>query len=213
MSGFRSAGTVLLVCGLALSGCKIIKTPTAEEAAKADGGGFNPDTMVADSWSAKVVPFFETKAAPLSEVMAAANADIEAAGAKYGHREKQGNAPWTFATKFEGTITAVETKSRAGYADVDTDADGKADVRVQIGPAIKGTAIRDSLDFVNFNEFKNQIEWAQYGKAFNAYVNGDLLSKLPRDTLAGKKIKAVGAFPMPSKGEPPLFSPVTLTVE
>ena len=213
MSGFRSAATILLVCGVALSGCKIIKTPTAEEAAKADGGAFNPDKMAADAWDAKVIPFFNSKAAPLAEVLTAVSGDVETAGGKYGHREKQGNAPWTFAAKLEGRIVAVEAKSRAGYADVDIDGDAKPDVRVQIGPAVKGTAIRDSLDFVNFNEFKNQIEWAQYGKAFNAYVNGALLAKLPRDTLTGKRMKAVGAFPLPPKGEIPLFTPVIVSVE
>ncbi len=213
MSGFKSAAIFLIVCAVAVSGCKIIKTPTGEEAALADSGAFDPDRMVADIWASKAVPFFDRKAADFSEVFAAANADVEAAGARFGHREKQGNAPWTFAVRLEGSVVAVETKSRAGYVDVDTDADGKADIRVQIGPAIRGTAIRDSLDFVNFNEFKNQIEWAQFGKSFNVHVNDALLAKLPRDALAGRRLKAVGAFPMPAKGQLPLFTPVTLTLE
>src|SRR5690606_42001791 len=43
MSVLKSASIVLLACGVALSGCKIIKTPTAEEAAEARGDNFNPD--------------------------------------------------------------------------------------------------------------------------------------------------------------------------
>ncbi len=44
---------------------------------------------------------------------------------------------------------------------------------------MRGTALRDTLDFVNFNEFKNQIEWAQFGKAFNDKVNTAFLSSRP----------------------------------
>lgn len=72
--------------------------------------------------------------------------------------------------------------------------------------------LRDSLTFVNFNEFKNQIEWAQYGKSFNTHVNGMLLEKLPRDGLTGKTIKATGAYPLPAKGQLPQFVPATITV-
>ncbi|MGH7006574.1 MAG: DUF2291 family protein, partial [Alphaproteobacteria bacterium] len=79
MSTFRSAATILLVCA-SLSGCKIIKTPTAEEAAKANGGGFDPEHMVGEIWGPKVVPFFEAKAAPLTEIMSAAAGDGAAAG-------------------------------------------------------------------------------------------------------------------------------------
>ena len=79
------------------------------------------------------------------------------------------------------------TQSRAATIDVDVDGDGKADVRVQIGPAIQGTALRDSLDFVNFNDFTNQIDFAQFGKAFNTHADKTVLSKLPREGLEGQQ--------------------------
>ncbi|TCN29530.1 DUF2291 family protein [Sinorhizobium americanum] len=212
MSSTRGASAIIVAVMMALAGCKIIKTPTAEETAQSAVGGFDPDRIVGEIWDSKVVPYFDRKAGPFSEVAALAASNLEAAGAKYGHKEKQGNAPWTFAARLSGTIVKAETKSRSAYVEVDADGDGKADARVQIGPAIRGTAIRDSLDFVNFNEFKNQIEWAQYGKAFNTLVNGLVLEKLPRDQLVGKKLDAVGAYPAPTKGQLPLFVPVQLTV-
>jgi hypothetical protein len=84
--------------------------------------------------------------------------------------------------------------------------------KIQIGPALRGSALRDVLDFVNFNEFKNQIEWAQFGKAFNEKVNGSVLQSLPRDGLAGKTVKVTGAFTMPASGQLPLVTPATLTL-
>ncbi|OBZ94877.1 hypothetical protein ADU59_13775 [Pararhizobium polonicum] len=212
MPNFATAAAISLAIVLALPGCKIIKTPTAEEAAEAASGGFNPNRQVADIWDAKVIPFLEKRAGTFQEVSALAASDLNAAAAKYGHKEKEGSAPWTFAAKVSGTIIKAETTSRAAYLDTDVDGDGKADVRIQIGPVIRGTAIRDSLDFVNFNEFKNQIQWAEFGKAFNVHVNGLTLEKLPRDGLEGKKVEALGAYPLPSAGQPALLTPATITI-
>ncbi|WEX74952.1 DUF2291 family protein [Sinorhizobium numidicum] len=213
MPNSKITAALFLAGVMALAGCKIVKTPSAEEAAEAASGGFNPDRMVAEIWDSKVIPYLDRKAGPFSEVAALAANNPETAGAKYGHKEKQGSAPWTFAARLSGTIVKAETKSRSAYVEVDADGDSKADARVQIGPAIRGTAIRDSLDFVNFNEFKNQIEWAQYGKAFNTHVNGLVLEKLSRNGLVGKKLEAVGAYPLPAKGQLPLFVPARLTVD
>ncbi|MBP1860567.1 DUF2291 family protein [Rhizobium herbae] len=212
MPNFATAAAISLAIVLALPGCKIIRTPTAEEAAEAASGGFNPDRQVAEIWDAKVIPFLEKRAGTFQEVSALAASDLNAAAAKYGHKEKEGSAPWTFAAKVSGTIVKAETTSRAAYLDTDVDGDGKADVRIQIGPVIKGTAIRDSLDFVNFNEFKNQIQWAEFGKAFNIHVNGLTLEKLSRDGLEGKKVEALGAYPLPSAGQPALLTPATITI-
>ena len=212
MPNFRAAAAISFAIALALPGCKIIKTPTAEEAAEAASGGFNPARQVAGIWESKVIPFLETRAGSFQDVAALSKSDLDAAAAKYGHKEKEGSAPWTFAAKVSGTIVKAETASRAAYLDTDVDGDGKADVRIQIGPVIKGTAIRDSLDFVNFNEFKNQIQWAEFGKAFNTHVNGLTLERLPREGLEGKKVEALGAYPLPSSGQPALLTPVTITI-
>lgn len=210
MPRFQAARIFMLAGALALGGCKLVKTE--DEQKQAAAGAFNPDRLVADIWDAKVVPYLEARAGTFRDVSSLAASDLDAAAEKYGHKEKQGNAPWTFAARIDGVIVGEETKSRAAYVDVDVDGDNKADVRVSIGPAIRGTALRDSLEFVNFNEFKNQIEWAQYGKAFNTHVNGVLLEKLPRDGLTGKAIKAIGAYPLPAKGQLPQFVPATITV-
>ncbi|MBB5537609.1 DUF2291 family protein [Rhizobium giardinii] len=212
MPNIVTAAAISLAIVLAVPGCKIIKTPTPEEAAEAASGGFNPDRQVAEVWEAKVIPFLETRAGTFQEVSALSKSDLDAAAAKYGHKEKDGTAPWTFAAKVSGTIVKAETKSRAAYLDTDVDGDGKADVRVQIGPVIKGTAIRDSLDFVNFNEFKNQIQWAEFGKAFNSHVNALTLEKLPRESLEGKHVEALGAYPLPSAGQSALLTPATITI-
>jgi predicted lipoprotein len=105
---------------------------------------------------------------------------------------------------------AANTESRAGTVDVDADGDGKADAQVQIGPVMRGTALRDSLDFVSFNQFTNQIDFAQFGKAFNLYVGKTLTSNLPRDKLAGQTVKLLGAYPLGAAGSLPLVTPAEI---
>jgi predicted lipoprotein len=135
------------------------------------GGAFDPDKMVASIWSTKVVPYFEKKAGPLKEVRELAAKSPDEAGAKSGYRAKSEDTPWTLLVRFDGVIVAADTESRASTIGVDATGQGKADAIVQIGPAMRGTAIRDALDFVSFGDFTNQIDFARYGKAFNTYVN------------------------------------------
>ncbi|WP_019280368.1 DUF2291 family protein [Rhizobium grahamii] len=198
---------------VALPGCKFVKTPTAEEkAAAAAKNAFDPTAKVDAIWQPQVVPYFEKRAGDLKDVVQLAGSSPDQAGAKYGNPRKQSSSPWTYAAKFTGKVIAADTASRAGTLDVDTDGDGKADAKVQIGPALRGTALRDTLDFVNFNEFKNQIEWAQFGKAFNEKANTVFLASVPRDGLIGKPVTVIGAFPLPSGGQLPLVTPSELKV-
>jgi predicted lipoprotein len=213
MVRMKGALLVAMLAAAALPGCKIVKTPTAEEkAAETAKTAFNPSDKVDAIWQSQAIPSIERRAGDFSQVLSLIAANPVDAGAKFGHREKEGNAPWTYVVKFDGKIVAADTQSRAATIDVDIDGDGKADAKVQIGPALRGTALRDSLDFVNFNEFKNQIEWAQFGKAFNEKVNASLLQALPRDGLIGKRVKVSGAFPMPTSGQLPLVTPAALTI-
>ena len=77
---------------------------------------------------------------------------------------------------------------------------------------MRGTAIRDALDFVSFNDFTNQIDFARFGKAFNTYVNHNTLEKLPRDDLVGRKVTLIGAYPFVAAGETPLVTPVEISI-
>ena len=42
--------------------------------------------------------------------------------------------------------------------------------------------------------------------------NLSALEKLPREALEGKKVEAVGAYPLPSKGQLPLLTPATIVI-
>jgi predicted lipoprotein len=213
MRGFGWAA-VLISC-LGLASCEFIKTSEVAARAQAGAGGaaaaFDPDKMVSDIWATKVTPYFERKAGPFIEVRALAAKAPDEAGAKYGFRSKADGTPWTLMVRIEGTVVASDTESRAATIGVDVDGDGKSDATVQIGPAMRGTAIRDALSFVSFNDFTNQIDFARFGKSFNLHVDRTTLQKLPRDNLAGRKVSVLGAYQL-GGGDPPLVTPVEISL-
>jgi predicted lipoprotein len=211
MQGKFQIAAVVVLASVMPAACKFERTQTSEEIA-ANSTVFNPDKMVGDIWDAKVIPYLTAKAGDFNAVRDLESADVEAAGAKYGHKEKVGNSPWTLVVRLEGKIISSNTQSRAATIDVDGDGDGKADATVQIGPAMRGTALRDSLDFVSFNDFTNQIDFAQFGKAFNIYANKTILSKISRDKLNGAQVRLLGTYQHGVSTGLPLISPASLEI-
>jgi predicted lipoprotein len=115
--------------------------------------------------------------------------------------------------RLEGTVLSANVESRAAAMEIALAAGGGVDAIVQIGPVIRGTALRDALDFVKFGDFTNQIEFAQFGKALNAYVQRATLEKLPRSALVGKRVKVLGAYTAAAGDAPPLIAPASIEIE
>jgi predicted lipoprotein len=67
-------------------------------------------------------------------------------------------------------------------------------VRVQTGPAINGTDLRDAPGDIDFNAFKNQIEYQNAGSGINRAMKKAVLEKIDTTGLKGKSIEVVGAF-------------------
>ena len=206
----KAMAAVLL---LGLAACKIepsvVQAPRSETSVFINDASFNPDQMVEADWDAKVLPLLRDKAGSYDTVADAIAKDPNAAGQQYGYRPEP-SSPWTYAVRAEGTIAAANTESRAATLDVKTG--GGQTVVLQIGPVVRGTAIRDMLAFRPFGSFKNQVDYAQYGKALNSEANTKVLSKVPRQDLVGRTVSAVGAFQPNAGGGTPLITPVELTV-
>jgi predicted lipoprotein len=208
------AALTAVALSIFLSSCKIVATPAPHPVGSEDASesGFDPNAMVAKIWDSKVIPYLSAKASALPDVVAAVRTSPNEAGRKFGYRAKEGNVPWTFPVKFEGKILAADIASRAATISIDTKGDGKLAAIIQIGPAVRGTALRDSLDFVSFNDFKNQINYAQFGKAFNQYAVRTVLPGLPRESLVGRSVVGVGAFTLEAGDQPPLITPAQLKI-
>lgn len=173
--------------------------------------GFSAKAYVDSIWASQVLTTVQTKAADLPAVLAALKADPDAARKQYGHRE--GQRPYNFLVKGEAKVLAVDTASRSGTLKLDlAPADGQPDAAIQIGPVIKGTALRDALPFIQFNQFTNQLEYADVSNQLNEHVLKDVASSVSLDGLQGKTIEFQGAFTLGS-GKDVLITPAKLQVK
>ncbi|TDN62269.1 DUF2291 domain-containing protein [Paraburkholderia sp. BL10I2N1] len=213
MRGCICGALIVIAMSGALTGCKLVKHDAQSSKHSRDAyasAGYDPNAMVASMWSTKIVPDVEKRATDYPALRDAIKADLDAAGRKYGYRGKDDSAPWNFPIKLHGRIVEVDTQSSQGTVGVDVDGDGKVDVVVDIGPTVLGTTLRDTLDFVSFESFRNQIEYAQFGTALNSYAAAHMMKPLPRDGLKGKEITVTGAFSYDSSAEQPEVVPLAI---
>jgi predicted lipoprotein len=212
----RHAGAALLVALAGLAGCRIEeRTPEETKAAAAPAGSFenkdfDPKAQVEAAWAAKALPELKQRAGELGALRQAMAANLDAAGSAHGYRERGAGAPWNMATTLKGKIVTVDTESSAGRIGVDIDGDGKPDAEVQIGPVMRGTAIRDGLSFISFTSYTNQIDFAQLANAFNRKAFETALKSLPRDALQGKEVQLTGVFTTDDAAQLPVITPVEL---
>ncbi|MGB7757644.1 MAG: DUF2291 domain-containing protein [Salinisphaera sp.] len=138
----------------------------------------------------KVQKAIEQRAAPADELAKAIADDKDAAVKKYG--VPNDIAP-IMSVKFSGAVGECSS----GMCDVKVDGvPSDITIRVQTGPAINGTVLRDGVGNIQFGDFTNQIEYQNAGAAINNEMKKEVLSGIDRDHLTGKKVTVVGAFQM-----------------
>ncbi len=167
------------------------------------------DVFAPEAWGKKAFPAIQAaveKRAVDAKVLAAAIAeDKAAAGTKYG---KPGSVGPIFPVRFSGVVG----EGRSGIFKVAVDGlpEGLG-IRVQTGPAINGTEVRDATGTVTFGQFTNQIEFQNAASALNTQMKQQVLAPLDTATLTGKKITLVGAFQLINPNGW-LITPAKLTV-
>ena len=202
-----------LVATLALPGCKIVKTVAEGESAAAVVGEAGDDARIAalldKTYEAELLPLI-AMALPVADLRAAVAAGLDAAGAAHGNKGSGEGSAWNFAVKGEGRVVEANLTSRARKAMVDTDADGAADLTLQLGPVIKGTSLRDVASFYRFGDFRDQIEFAKLARALNDRASGTLV--VPEGDLLGKTVSFSGTVDLKSATDLWLVTTVTLSV-
>ena len=119
----------------------------------------------------------------------------------------------SFIIKGTGTVETVKNKLRAGYLSLKLDGyEGNAQIRLQIGPVFKGSAVRDTISLISYKDYKNQIEWAQVSVAFHDLISKNVLAPIDMAAAEGKKVEFIGCFTV---GRPSqiLITPVALKIE
>ncbi len=162
-------------------------------------------------WESKVLPTVQEQATDAATLVPAVADDPEAAGEQYGHRAGVGS-PFSYLVKGSGTVTEVDADSPTAPLTVRLDG-SDTEVSISTGEVIAGTALRDGLGFVSFNEFSNQLDYADVATELNQRVRADVLDTLPADRkeLEGAKVSFSGAFSALVPGTV-LIVPVTLEV-
>jgi len=192
----RCAAIILLPALLLITSCKLwtIRPIESKERKPATASPqFNAETYVDSIWQSKVVPTMLEKAADLTAVLSALDADVEAAKTQFNSSAAGGTAH--FIVKGAGRVSRVESRSQNRTLTVTLpNYNGGTEVAIQIGPAFRGTALRDAVGFIQFNQFVNQLQFADVGNRLNDRVTTSVVKDFDPATAQGKLISFCGAF-------------------
>lgn len=192
-------GTVTVAAAIAvasIAGCaRVPGVYVYENAATASRANakFNAASYVNDNWSNRVVPTVHDKAVDAPTLVAAVKADPVAAGQKYG-RQAAAGGPYSYLIKGTGTVTAVSDAPTGPLTVEVPGPGGMYEINIATGPVIPGTALRDAVGFINFSQFTNQIDYADVATQLNNKVRTEVVTKVDKASLAGKRITFAGAF-------------------
>jgi predicted lipoprotein len=159
------------------------------------GSEFKPVEWVEDNWDSRFIPAFREECVEIDIILDALKTDRNKAETDYGLTKTQGATSFTFKVKGEATVLAYDDSSRNGLITLDlVPEDGNENTAIQVGPVIKKTALRDSVDFIKFTEVGNQLQFASLADELNNKMKKTVIELLDLENIAGKKIEFYGAF-------------------
>ena len=176
---------VVVVLAIIALGTKVVSDDDAAQFA-------GPAKFDAATYGAEEFPvvqqFVSENAAQATELAAALSADKDAAIEQFSSSTSDNPV-------FPVTLTGVVGEKTGNSYEIDVE--GMPDdlvVRVQVGPAINGTDLRDVTGQISFGQFTNQIEFQNAGAALNEELKTAVLGDIDVDSLSGKTITLSGAF-------------------
>lgn len=147
----------------------------------------------------------ETRAVDARTLFDAIAADKAAAIAQHG-------VPAGTGAVFAVRLTGIAGQGKSGIYDLVVEGlPPDLRVRVQTGPAINGTDLRDATGTIAFGQFTNQIEYQDAGSALNVAMKDSVLSGIDATALAGRMLEVTGAFRLANPNSW-LITPVRLAV-
>jgi len=191
-----------VVCLTLVGACTVVKIEENDSEGgdqystwKKTGTGFQASEYVAAVWDERILPVYEEQAVDYTTVLSSLRDDRQSASERYGLARETGEPFFVF--KVRGTCRVVEydDSSRNGVIRVDVEpTDGEVDAMLQVGPVIRGTAIRDSMEFIRFTDVGNQLQFAALANELNARMRKDSVEPLDLPSIVGKRISFLGAF-------------------
>lgn len=195
-------GVAIVVLGAMVMDTTVVTIGSQEEVAE---DGFSAERFGAEQFPL-VRDSIEERAVEADALAAAIAEDKAAAGERYG---VGGGIGPVIPVRFSGVVG----EGRAGIYSVDVaGVPDNLTIRVQTGPAINGTDLRDATGTIQFGQFTNQIEYQNAGAAINDAMKAQVLSEIDTDRLSGKTITVTGAFKLINPRNW-LVTPVSLSVQ
>jgi predicted lipoprotein len=173
-------------------------------------GDLRQEAFSADAFGEKEFPRIQTfvveHAVDAATFGPAVLADKKAAAAQYG-------TPSSTGAIVPVRLTAVAGEAKSGVYELKADGvPADIHVRVQTGPAINGTDLRDVTGDIAFGHFKNQIEYQDAGSGINRAMKKAVLDGVDTANLSGKTLEIFGAFRLINPKNW-LITPVKVTVK
>lgn len=178
-----AAAAVAVLVAMALD-TEVVGIGSSEDARTA---AFSPETYGKTEFP-NVQADVEARAVDASVLAKALAEDKAAASKQYGVAAGVGPV---LPVKFTGTVG--EGKSGIYKIAVEGLPEGLS-VRVQTGPAINGTDLRDATGKILFGQFKNQIEYQNAGAALNNAMKEAVLGPVDTAALTGRTVEVTGVF-------------------
>jgi predicted lipoprotein len=202
------AGVILLAVLLVLKPPFVIRPLPGRGQAGSQPAQSTAAKFVDPIWATKVLPTIQEEAQDIAKILPEIRADPNNAGQKYGRREDTN--PYNYMVKGSGKVTQLHTESQAGTATIEIPGLGEK-VALQIGPVVRGTALRDATEAVSFNQFTNQLDYADVSKEMNARALKAAFANVAPNSIAGKTLTFFGAFTFdPHSKSPILVTPVKI---
>lgn len=159
------------------------------------GTGFNAVQYVEAIWDENLLPDYDSNAVEITTALAGLRADRDAATQEYGLIRDSGEPAAVFKVRGTAMVQTFDDSSRNGRFVLDLPPyDGTEDVQMQVGPVIRGTAIRDSMESIRFTEVGNQIQFAALANELNARMMRDSVEPLDMASIGGTQIQFLGTF-------------------
>jgi len=194
--GFRWRGLALVALVAAV--LAVLRPWTIRPIATAMPAEFEAASYVASIWASRVLPEAERSAV-----------DIAVAIRGRPSPPTPGGPPPRRSVFVKGTalVTELDRRSQVGLARMRIDAGGSSEAAIQIGPVLRGTGLRDALEFIRFTDFVNQIEFASVSNALNDRIAKEVLAPIDLEQLAGRRIRFVGVVTL---GAAPADAPLEI---
>lgn len=208
----RAIPLILMAALAVIPGCKIVYDDDNTDVVPVgpEGDEARNNARLDETFDSDLLPHISEKALKIAEFRTKMAAGLDSVGEAYGNRGAGIGVAWNFSIRGEGRIIEAKLDTSARTLDVDTDDDGKADITVQLGPVIRGTALRDVAPFYNFNDFRDQIEFAKLSRAINERIKPTLV--VPEGELVGGTIAFLGVVPMKKADDKMVLTPISFEI-